>query len=62
MTKMHTRQRGFFSVGIGLALFAVFGAASFGLSSGRPHGDSLEAKQQMETPVSTSQIAKQTHN
>lgn len=39
-----TRQRGFFDLGLGLALFAIFGAVSWGVVS-YENGKSVESRQ-----------------
>lgn len=59
MKKSHKKQKGFFAVGIGLGLFAAFSAITFGLSSIASHEENLAAAQQLETPVSTAQVAQQ---
>lgn len=60
MKESHKTQKGFFSVAIGLGLFAAFSAIGVGLSSLGSHEDSLAATQQLDTPQSSAQIAQQT--
>jgi hypothetical protein len=55
MKTMNTsrKQRGFFSVGIGIALFAIFGTLGLGITASEPKGNEIASTQQSETVALT---------
>ncbi len=59
MKVLHSRQNGFFSVGIGLVLFAMFGAAGVGLNSINHDEERVATKQQLDASPTTAQVAGQ---
>ena len=50
---IYWKQRGFFSIGLGLALFAIYGALGLAVATNEPEGNKAASKQQSESVVVT---------